>query len=155
MSVPRRQILKAGAIAALAVGIPVPAFGHALTKLRETKQANPHAGFAIPAKSRLDIISYFTKETFNPYLNTPFRFRSKAAVPLTTLILVEVSDLKARPNQTTDGFSLIFTGPDGQSLQSETYKVEHDALGRFSLFITPVDKPDGQRRYEALFNCLA
>ena len=108
-----------------------------------------------PAKSRLDIINYFTKETFNPYLNTSFRFRSKTSAPLATLTLIEVSELTARPNQPTDGFSLIFTASDAQLLQSQTYKIEHDALGRFSLFITPVNQPGQQCSYEAIFNHLA
>lgn len=50
-------------------------------------------------------------------------------------------------------FSLLFTGPREALLQQGVYKFEHQKIGRFEMFITPVIPPENSRYYyEAVFN---
>jgi hypothetical protein len=50
-------------------------------------------------------------------------------------------------------FSLLFTGPREGLLQQRIYKFEHERIGRFEMFITPVvPKENSRYYYEAVFN---
>ena len=153
MTISRRYFLRAGSLALFATGVHLTA--HAGGQKIGAAQQNPKENYPVPYQSQLDPTSYFTKATFTPYLNTPFRLRLKGAT-LATLTLVEVNDVRSGRKQTTTvGLSLIFRGPASKSLQSQMYKVEHGALGSFSLFITPVERDAGrQRAYEAVINHL-
>ena len=55
-----------------------------------------------------------------------------------------------------DSFSLIFAGAQDEYLPQDTYDFEHTAMGRFSLFIVPVGRPEGddEQRYQAVFSQL-
>ena len=52
-----------------------------------------------------------------------------------------------------EAFSLYFRGDPGQALAQDTYRFEHGRLGRFDMFIVPVDRlgADGCC-YEAVFH---
>jgi hypothetical protein len=45
----------------------------------------------------------------------------------------------------------VFGGPAEQVLPQTTYRVEHDALGSFDLFLVPLQPDRGGARYEAVF----
>jgi hypothetical protein len=49
-------------------------------------------------------------------------------------------------------FSLLFRGPRDSGLRQATYRLEHERLGRFDLFLVAL-RPDkkGKMRYEAIF----
>ena len=51
-------------------------------------------------------------------------------------------------------FSLIFRGPQGQSLPQGTYQFEHRQLGHFSLFLVPTGEPENNIYYQAAFTRL-
>jgi hypothetical protein len=70
----------------------------------------------------------------------------------TDLKLLSVADLAARPALagSEDAFALAFSGPLGAPLESGIQTFSHPALGSFDLFVTPVDLPDGDRRYEVV-----
>lgn len=98
------------------------------------------------------------KSTFDPHLNTEFRFRG-ADGQWVSLRLVEVSDLERDPDRRENprwgkrGFSLLFTGSRKRLLPQRSYEVEHAALGEFTLFIVPVFSTDKKTySYEAIFN---
>jgi hypothetical protein len=61
---------------------------------------------------------------------------------------------KRRPGDAgNEKFSLLFTGPRDALLQQRIYKFEHEKIGRFEMFITPVVPQDNNRYYyEAVFN---
>lgn len=48
-------------------------------------------------------------------------------------------------------FSLVFRGPRTIALPQGTYRIEHDALGGFPLFLVPIGPDAGGPRYEAVF----
>jgi hypothetical protein len=49
-----------------------------------------------------------------------------------------------------DAFVLPFSGPLEPALECGVHTVTHPGLGTFELFLAPVDRPDSERRYEAL-----
>ena len=82
-----------------------------------------------------------------------------ASEPDTLLVraVPEVTSYSAGGGSATIGesFSVIFEGPADRSLAQDTYEMNHRRLGRFPVFITPVDQLNGvTQRYEAVFNRL-
>lgn len=52
-------------------------------------------------------------------------------------------------------FSLLFRGSDQSPLEQETYRFEHAALGKFDVFLVPVDLAgNGRQHYQVVFNQL-
>jgi hypothetical protein len=49
-----------------------------------------------------------------------------------------------------DAFVLAFSGPLGAALAGGTHSVTHPALGTFALFLSAVEQPRSDRRYEAV-----
>ena len=73
----------------------------------------------------------------------------------TELRLLSVADLAGVASQpalagSEDAFALAFAGPLGAPVESGIQTFSHPALGSFDLFVTPVDLPDGDRRYEVV-----
>jgi hypothetical protein len=48
-------------------------------------------------------------------------------------------------------FSLVFREPSGVVLPQMIYRVEHDELGAFELFLVPIGPDAEGMRYEAVF----
>jgi hypothetical protein len=96
-------------------------------------------------------LDYYTKATFQSYINSDFRFYANRK---TWLRLVLVEDFPTREALTTpdECFRLLFSAPAETSLQQGTYDVDHAALGTFALFIVPGKPDNGKRHYEAVFN---
>lgn len=149
----RRKFLKTGTLAALFAGVQLKNITFVSAQQVRGGRLSPTGGFQVPSKSRADIINYFSKDTFSPYLNTTFRASLKTSQGA-TLRLIEVNDLQAsrRHPESVKGFSLIFSGPKSRPLEAQVYTIEHDALGRFSLFLTQVDRSRESHFYEALIN---
>jgi hypothetical protein len=98
------------------------------------------------------------KTVFLPLLHTEFRVHAGSPEPV-PLTLVEVSDLNRSPDKEPRrgkrGFSLMFTGARTHFLPQYNYRVEHEALGTFELFLVPIVPDDDQNcSYEAIFNFL-
>lgn len=55
----------------------------------------------------------------------------------------------------SEQFSLYFAGPAGSGLAAGSYEVDHGAIGRFMLYLTPDKKRTGANVYRADFNLLA
>jgi hypothetical protein len=93
-----------------------------------------------------------TRETFTAYLNTSFRVKTHSGS--VKLKLTAVTDLKAISKTPAliagkESFSLMFEGRSKNSFTQDTYAVEHEVLGTFSLFLVPVGKP-ANHHYEAI-----
>jgi hypothetical protein len=83
--------------------------------------------------------------------------RTEAAVPLTVREVTTATPYTADGVRAAvgDTFSIIFEGSANRPLAQNSYEMSHGRLGRFPLFITPVDQSDGTtQRYEAVFNRL-
>ena len=88
-------------------------------------------------------------QTFAPHLNTGFSV--KRGAERVTLTLAEATE-RGRGGQ-GEKFSLLFLGGTELPLQQGIHEFEHDVIGPFELFITPVMcKHRDQRAYEAVIN---
>lgn len=67
--------------------------------------------------------------------------------------LLQVTELGAAP---PDGkrrpFSIILRGPRDRRLPQMIYKLEHEKLGAFEIFLVPVAVDEQGYHYEAVFN---
>jgi hypothetical protein len=149
MTVSRRNFLRASTMIALAAALPL-----GLTRIAAGQQQTE--GFPIPAAVQNDPLYNYTRATFTPYVNSIFIINS---VPLAKITLIEVKetplvvDRRARRTPAGECFTLTFSGPERTRFQQETYTVEHAALGKFNLFITPTDRPNArQQLYTAVIN---
>jgi hypothetical protein len=73
------------------------------------------------------------------------------------LRLVSVTDVAGAPNNSSlagseDAFVLTFSGPLAPALHTGTHTLAIRELGRFELFVSPVEKPRDVRRYEAVID---
>jgi hypothetical protein len=84
--------------------------------------------------------------TFASHINTRFRLVEK---PGTELDLAEVSDGSTSQHI---NFSLVFRGPHQPVLPQRIYPLEHDVLGRFDLFLVPIQRDAQGLQYQAVFN---
>ncbi|HLL71522.1 MAG TPA: hypothetical protein VK363_08825 [Pyrinomonadaceae bacterium] len=96
------------------------------------------------------MLEHLTRESLSAQLNTKFRLAPEPEKPI-EIELVEVQahdDVKGQ----TERFSALFRGPLDYFLPQRTYRMEHEQLGDFELFIVPVRKDDAGFYYEAVFN---
>ncbi len=134
MSVPRRRFLKSGALAAVAVGLlskaPLIAFGQ-----DSTRSATQDGTYPIPYEAKTDRVFYFTKSTFDPYLDTDFTVRAGVLVATLRLIEVEACGSPA-PKGAGECFSLTFRADRTLSIARTIHTFDHYALGKFDLFVS-------------------
>jgi hypothetical protein len=102
------------------------------------------------------VLESFTAATFAPFVQTPFGVRVDEEHEL-TLELVEAraaDEERARAAAATGvrtPFSLVFSGPLEPLLPQRIYRLEHERLGTFDLFLVPIGPEDGAMRYQAVF----
>ena len=88
---------------------------------------------------------------FASYLNQIFCIRLEGIEPI-DLELVSVTEAgpASRPEARAP-FSLHFLGPvSPQYLVQHSYRLEHEQMGAFDLFIVPLGPESGRMRYEAI-----
>jgi hypothetical protein len=87
---------------------------------------------------------------FREQLNSPFKIQHEPAGSI-TLELVDVAENDSSPRM--ELFSLQFRGPFRPRLEQQTHRLEHEKLGEFEIFLTPVsaDQQNGTI-YEAVFH---
>lgn len=96
-------------------------------------------------------VGEFTVETFASRVGERFRIRLDSGDSLKTT-LVEARELG--PALVAGGrvpFSLLFLGPAEPVLPQRIYRVEHDELGAFEIFIVPIGRDEAGTSYEATF----
>jgi hypothetical protein len=119
--------------------------------------AEPYDGSLTGRSGGVDaVLERFTIETFAPHLRQTFRALPDAAAPI-DMVLTEATPLGSGSGQEAGApgrrvpFSLVFRGPRDVLLPQRTYRIEHEAIGAFDLFLVPIG-PDGEgMRYEAIF----
>ena len=90
--------------------------------------------------------------TFTELLHSDFRILTNSDGPAVVVKLAQAVDLGSSPRQ--EQFSILFRGPLEQALGQGLYRMEHDRLGSFDLFIVPVGRDAQGYQYEAIFNRL-
>lgn len=66
--------------------------------------------------------------------------------------LVEFKEIDQSPRQ--EQFSVMFRGPLNAFLTQGIYRMEHDKIGTFNIFLVPIRKEQDGLYYEAAFNRL-
>ncbi|MFN7947202.1 MAG: hypothetical protein U0Z53_17750 [Blastocatellia bacterium] len=94
---------------------------------------------------------YPTREQFAENLHSTFRLQTTDAREL-SLELISLTLLPSAPQQ--EQYSLIFRGPADTLLSQGTYRLEHDRLGAFDLFLVPIARDQQGVQYEVIFNRL-
>jgi hypothetical protein len=94
-----------------------------------------------------------TEKEFSKHLNTTFR-ASLDGESGVDLELIEVKSYMSKHAE-QDGmerFSAFFNGPADVRLEQGTYRLQHELMGRFEIFLVPVAVSEKGFRYEAVFN---
>ena len=153
----RRRFLRAGTRASLFVIVPLKSV---VSVFAQQATADRPDLFRIPIESQTDPLNSLTEETLSGYLNTRFQVHTSSARAI-NLELIKVEGwrptsavAKSANAANLECFSALFRGPRRRALESGTYKITHDQLGAFELFITPVNDHKKEQLYEAVFNRL-
>lgn len=99
----------------------------------------------------------FTVATFSEHVGERFRIHLDAPPPL-QVELIEAAALggstarAAAESGQRAPFSIVFRGPRDIPLSQRIYRLEHDAIGTFDLFLVPLGPDQHGLRYEAVFN---
>ena len=155
MTVSRRKFVKAGAMMGLSAAA---ALKGATTVFGQQADGARSGLFRIPDDSQAEIYR-LSEDTFSRYIGTTFRIRTSPFTAI-NLELIKVTRRELSPSDSekaaktpeVDCFSVVFRGPRKLPLESRTYRIEHDQMGAFDLFIAPVDDHKKQRHYQAVFN---
>ena len=94
-----------------------------------------------------------TEKEFSQHVNSKYRVNADGAEPI-ELELVEVREKESLPGEQEglERFSIYFIGPENICLPQATYRLTHERMGVFDLFLVPIAKDKLGFRYEAIFN---
>ena len=153
MAVSRRGFMKQGSLLAVAAAASLASVERVLG-LDNSIEPSGVTQDNLLAKSGQPAPLSLTKATFTPYVNTVFRIYPDTSKILKTT-LVSVADIGPVPDENVPGrecFVLNFRG--SEPLRQNTYRIEHDVLGSFDLFLVPSGKNKKGRYYQAVINRL-
>jgi hypothetical protein len=137
MATPRRDFLKSAFISVAAAGFVSQSARFTFGQKNRLKDSA--GNFQIPAQALGDPLFHFTRATFEPYVQSEFRV-TVGPYRTVTLTLVEVEDQRPPVRKgmlRTEGecFLLLFEASSELSDLQQTYVLQHEALGKFSLFL--------------------
>lgn len=96
------------------------------------------------------MLESFTVGTFSGHLGGTFRVYPDDSNAL-DVELISALELGEAPEGGRP-FSLVFRGPGGKPLAQRTYRMEHQEVGAFDIFLVPIGPDKEGPRYEAIFN---
>jgi hypothetical protein len=154
MATPRRVFLKSAFMSIAAAGIISQSARFAFGQKDRLKDSQ--GNFQIPAQTLGDPLFHFTRATFEPYLESEFRV-TVGPYKTVNLRLVQVEDRRPRvrkgmPRMEGECFLLMFQASGKLSDLQQTYVLEHEALGKFSLFLVDAGKKANDTYYSAIIN---
>jgi hypothetical protein len=142
MNISRAVFLKACSAALLGVGVDARALLDTSAQ-QSGSTTPPSAGGALQTGSA-------GAARFRQQLTTLFTVHSDDGACI-QLMLAKVLESPIIKN--VEQFSLIFHAPAGANFPHGTHAVQHDALGRFDLFIVPIGAPNRRRTlFQACFS---
>jgi len=98
------------------------------------------------------MLETFEVGTFAPQLGETFRIQATDAEWLeATLIEATALGDGASSGGRRAPFSLVFRGPRDRVLPQRIYRVDHEGIGEFELFLVPIGPDREGMRYEAGF----
>jgi len=95
-------------------------------------------------------LSELRSRSFTDHLHTSFSVED-AGAPV-ALRLIQVNEPATPPN--IEFFSLFFAGPAAPRLPQRIYRIQHEKMGSFDLFLTAVAGDASSITYEAVFHRL-
>lgn len=102
---------------------------------------------------KLVSLAEFSHATFVDLLHSRFQVQADAAAPVEIELVEAVAHSGRAPARSlAESFSLVFAGPRQPFLPQRTYRLAHERLGTFDLFIVPIGEDQTGFRYEAVFN---
>ena len=138
MSSSRRAFLKQGTLMALAAGVPL-ALTEKVSLMGTSTSKTAGLTFA----------------SFKSQLGTSFLINHDTGKVKTTLVDIASFASRKQTAAGKEGFTLLFRGPRDTTLKQDTYLIEHEELGLFSLLIVPVrTKETSAPDYAAVINRL-
>lgn len=154
MSISRRGFLQSACISAAAAGLLSQSAVSAFAQKSELKDSKGY--FQLPAQVYGDRLLHFTQATFEPYLQSNFRV-TVGPYKVVNLTLVKVEDQRPRPRKgmlRTEGecYTLLFKADAKLSDLQQTYVLQHEALGKFSLFLVEAGEKEHEIHYLATIN---
>lgn len=154
MATPRRVFLKFAFMSVAAAGL-IPASAR-LAFGQKDRLKDSHGNYQIPAQVPGDPLFHFTQATFEPYLESEFRV-TVGPYKTVDLTLVKIEDQRPRVRKgmrRTEGecFLLVFRASGKLSDLQQTYVLQHEALGKFSLFLVDASEKDKGVFYSAVIN---
>ena len=96
-------------------------------------------------------LSELRSKSFIDHLHTSFSVEDTGAAPV-ALRLIQVNEPATPPH--IEFFSLFFEGPAAPRLPQRIYRVQHEKMGSFDLFLTAVAGDASSITYEAVFHRL-
>ncbi len=157
MTVTRRTFLRSGAMTVLLTGLALDSLPGA--SAQQLQRRDPSQDFHVPFEAGRESVFSYKRETFEPYVKGVFTLSAGAHSVEATLVAVEdCSPTEKKSKKITKkwrlstGFVLVFQSDARLTDLTSVYDVEHGALGKFQLFLTHRDGPNGKHFYEAVFN---
>lgn len=94
-----------------------------------------------------------TEKEFSQHVNSMYRVNVDHEGPI-ELELVELKSHERAPIEPEgmERFSIYFRGPEKTLLPQGTYRITHEQMGDFDLFLVPLAREEQGFRYEAVFN---
>jgi hypothetical protein len=98
------------------------------------------------------MLENFTIETFSEHLGSTFRIHPDSSPPL-DFELISATELGGSAGEEThrQPFSIVFRGPGDVLLPQRIYRMEHEVIGVFDLFLVPIGPDEKGLHYEAIF----
>jgi uncharacterized protein DUF6916 len=94
----------------------------------------------------------FTEKEFSQHVGTKFHLKEDQLEIELELIEVKGYVSQAIEQGGMERFSVLFAGPGDPFLPQKGYRLEHERMGEFELFLVPVAGDKESYRYEAVFN---
>ena len=97
-------------------------------------------------------MSNLTEQEFSKHVGT--QFKTALGEREINLTLTEVKAYMPGDNEHSgmERFSVFFDGPGDAKLGQSTYRMRHDKMGEFDIFLVPISGDEKGFRYEAVFN---
>jgi len=156
MSPSRRRFLKTSVLSALAAGCTLGPGLHA--DGQDLVRSKPAVNFEIPYEAAQSPVFYYRRETFEPYIGGQFRGWLNGGSVYLRLLSVKGYSPSAGTKLTTErapstrSFTLTFRAGRSLSRLTDVHRLEHPALGKFTLLMTRSVNVHGHVFYEAVIN---
>jgi hypothetical protein len=93
-----------------------------------------------------------TEKEFSRHLNSRFKLTLQDQEVELELIEVKAYLPQANDQGGMERFSIYFDGPVNIRLPQSVYRLEHEQMGEFEIFLVPISGDQKGFHYEAVFN---